>query len=107
MIKQVKKRLKEKDIVLEVSNAVRGLLIEEGYDPIYGARPLPRAVTRILEDNLAEQCLLYTMHPGTILRIDRVLDDSKQSTYELKYKNEIKVHIDYSNVSQHLLDEAN
>ena len=107
MIKQVKKRLKEKDIVLEVSNAVRGLLIEEGYDPIYGARPLRRAVTRILEDNLAEQCLLYTMHPGTILRVDRVLDDSKQSTYELKYKNEIKVHIDYSNVSQHLLDEAN
>ena len=50
MINQLEKRLREKDITLEVDVAVRSLLTEEGYDPVYGARPLRRAVMRLLED---------------------------------------------------------
>ena len=109
MINQVKKRLKEKDITLEVSPAVRGLLIEEGYDPVYGARPLRRAVTRILEDTLAEECLLHTMHPGTILKIDRKLEknNSVNSTNNSKYTKDINVKIDYSKVNPALLTEQN
>ena len=44
MISSLEKRLREKDIILEVDVAVRSLLTEVGYDPVYGARPLRRAV---------------------------------------------------------------
>jgi len=99
MIKQVKKRLREKDLKLEVSNAVRGLLIEEGYDPVYGARPLRRAVTRILEDTLAEKCLLHTMHPGTVLRVERGVEKMNDYTDTLVYTKDIVVEIDYKEVN--------
>lgn len=56
MINQLEKRLREKELTLEVDVAVRSLLVEEGYDPVYGARPLRRAVMRLLEDTLAQQC---------------------------------------------------
>ena len=105
MINQVKKRLKEKDITLKISPAVRGLLIEDGYDPVYGARPLRRAVTRILEDTLAEKCLLHPMHPGTILKIDRCVnkDNDIDINNKSKYTKEITVEIDYSSVNTKLL----
>jgi ATP-dependent Clp protease ATP-binding subunit ClpC len=57
MIKQVQNRLKEKGINLIVELSVQAFLTDEGYDPIYGARPLRRAIMKYLEDTLAEQCL--------------------------------------------------
>jgi len=53
MIKQLQDRMKEKEIELDVRNVVKDILVEQGFDPIYGARPLRRAVMRLLEDNLA------------------------------------------------------
>ena len=109
MIKQVKKRLDERELILHVSDPVRGLLMEEGYDPIYGARPLRRAVTRILEDKLAEKCLLHKMHPKTILRVDRVVEKNNSDPYtsELKYTKDVTIEVDYSNVNPNLLKEDN
>ena len=98
MIKQLEQRLKERDIVLEVDVAVRSLLTEEGYDPIYGARPLRRAVMRLLEDTLAQQCLSKTLYPGTRLIVTRV----KKSDYV--FANEVEVEVDYKNVDPRLLD---
>jgi len=99
MINQLVKRLQEKDINLEVEVAVRSLLTEEGYDPVYGARPLRRAVMRLLEDTLAEQCLSKPLYPKTRLSVKRI----KKEGSLVDYTNEIKVEIDYSDVDPDLL----
>ena len=99
MISQLEKRLREKDITLEVDVAVRSLLTEEGYDPVYGARPLRRAVMRLLEDTLAQQCLTTPLYPKTRLIVKRVKRDGSL----VDYTNDIHVEIDYSDVDPELI----
>ena len=99
MIGQLEKRLHEKDITLEVDVAVRSLLTEEGYDPVYGARPLRRAVMRLLEDTLAQQCLTTPLYPKTRLIVQRV----KQEGSLIDYTNDVQVEIDYSDVDPDLI----
>ena len=91
MIAQLADRLKEKEITLEITPRVKQIIVEEGFDPIYGARPLRRAVMRLLEDNLAKEFLTKTLHPHTHLVIDA---DS--------YDN-IIVNVDYSLVDPLIL----
>merc|ERR1711957_627947 len=62
MVKSVKDRLKDKGINLVVELSVQAFLTDEGYDPLYGARPLRRAIMKYLEDSLAEQCLSKTLY---------------------------------------------
>lgn len=56
-LKHLTKRLKEKDIALHVRNSAKELIVELGYTPIYGARPLKRAIQRTIEDPLAMRIL--------------------------------------------------
>lgn len=57
--------LKEKkDINIKVMDKVREMVLEEGYSPSYGARPLRRAITRILEDNLGDKFLSGDVKEG-------------------------------------------
>ena len=70
MIKSVQKRLQDKGIHLIVDLSVQAFLSDEGYDPIYGARPLRRAIMKYLEDTLAEQCLAKTLYPDTKIMFD-------------------------------------
>nr|YP_010595115.1 Clp protease ATP binding subunit [Paralia sulcata]WAJ57850.1 Clp protease ATP binding subunit [Paralia sulcata] len=76
MIKELQNRMKEKEIELEVKQIVKTILIEQGYDPVYGARPLRRAVMRLLEDNLAQECLAKPLYPRTKLIVDADLYDN-------------------------------
>ena len=48
-----------------IDQAVQAFLSDEGFDPLYGARPLRRAIMKYLEDDLAEQCLSQTLYPDT------------------------------------------
>ena len=50
-------RLRHKNIKLELDDKAKDFLVEKGYDPQYGARPMRRAVERFLEDPLAEEIL--------------------------------------------------
>lgn len=59
------KRLKDKDINLEVEDKVKDMLIEKGYDPIYGARPLKRAIQDLLVDELALQIIEGKISDGS------------------------------------------
>ena len=86
MIKQLQDRMKEKEIELDVRNVVKEILVEQGFDPIYGARPLRRAVMRLLEDNLAQEFLSKALYPKTKIIIDADLEDN------------ILVNVDYSRV---------
>jgi len=99
MIKQVQSRLKEKGIYLVVDLAVQAFLTDEGYDPIYGARPLRRAIMKYLEDTLAEQCLSKTLYPNTKIIVTR----KKVEGTLLTYTNELDVKVDFSDVDPSLL----
>ena len=102
MIKQVQKRLREKGINLIVDLAVQAFLTDEGYDPIYGARPLRRAIMKYLEDSLAEQCLSKTLYPGTKIIVRR----KKVEGTLLTYTNELEVEVNFDEVDPSLLQEG-
>ena len=70
MLKEVFGRLTEKGITLEVSDRFKDRLITEGYSPSYGARPLRRAIMRLLEDSLAEEILSGRIKDGDIAFVD-------------------------------------
>lgn len=74
MLHEVKERLISLGIGLEVSKEIMDLICEQGYDRSYGARPLRRAVTVIIEDLLSESLLSEEYKPGDIAVIH--LDDS-------------------------------
>ena len=57
MLKQVQKRLEEKEIVVEIDEKAKDLIIKEGTDAKYGARPLKRAIQALLEDKIAEEII--------------------------------------------------
>ena len=62
-IEKVTARIKAKDIHLTLDEKAKELLIEKGYDPQYGARPMRRAVERYLEDPMAEEILRGNIKP--------------------------------------------
>jgi ATP-dependent Clp protease ATP-binding subunit ClpC len=64
-------RIKEKEIHLTLDAASHELLIEKGYDPTYGARPMRRAVERYLEDPMAEEILRGTFKAGDKIQVTR------------------------------------
>ncbi|MEH2349804.1 MAG: ATP-dependent Clp protease ATP-binding subunit [Nostoc sp.] len=70
MLKEVFGRLTEKGITLEVTDRFKERLIEEGYSPSYGARPLRRAIMRLLEDSLAEEILSGRIKDGDTAIVD-------------------------------------
>jgi ATP-dependent Clp protease ATP-binding subunit ClpC len=70
MLREVFGRLTEKGITLEVSDRFKDRLIQEGYSPSYGARPLRRAIMRLLEDSLAEEILSGRIKDGDIATVD-------------------------------------
>jgi len=63
-VDKVLTRIKAKDVHIELTQSAKEFLIEKGYDPQYGARPMRRAVERFLEDPLAEELLRGTVKPG-------------------------------------------
>ena len=67
---RVQKLLKDRKITLELTDAAKRWLGRVGYDPVYGARPLKRAVQRYLQDPLAEKLLGGEIPDGSSLRID-------------------------------------
>ncbi|GCL37363.1 ATPase AAA-2 domain-containing protein [Sphaerospermopsis reniformis] len=76
MLGEVANRLTEKGIKLEVTAAFKELVVREGYDPSYGARPLRRAIMRLLEDSLAEAILSSQIIEGDTAIVD--VDDDGQ-----------------------------
>ena len=76
MLREVSLRLAEQGITLEVSERFKDRVVEEGYSPSYGARPLRRAIMRLLEDSLAEAMLSGQIKDGDTATVD--IDDDAQ-----------------------------
>jgi ATP-dependent Clp protease ATP-binding subunit ClpB len=71
LLKNVEKLLAERQITLELKPAAQELLLREGYDPAYGARPLRRTIQRLIQDPLAMQILEGVVLPGDHVLVDR------------------------------------
>jgi ATP-dependent Clp protease ATP-binding subunit ClpB len=69
-LQALRARLKDQDVSIELTDAAKMLLIEQGYDPVYGARPLKRAIQRSLENPLAEKLLAGEFGPGDTISAD-------------------------------------
>ena len=68
------RRLQARKITLEVDQAARDWLAEEGYDPVFGARPLKRVIQRSLQDPLAEMLLAGDVKDGSVLPVSAGAD---------------------------------
>ena len=95
IIKELTDRMKKKEVELIITLPAQRKLVDEGYDPIYGARPLRRAAISILEDNLASAFLSKPLYPNTIITIDCVNGDSEENVF---------VDVNYENVDPKLLE---
>ncbi|MFH0826518.1 MAG: ATP-dependent Clp protease ATP-binding subunit [Candidatus Omnitrophota bacterium] len=67
----VAERLREQNVTLEVSAEAKDLLIEKGFDPVFGARPLKRTIQRFLEDPLAQDIISKRFKEGSVVRVQR------------------------------------
>ncbi|MGF1657471.1 MAG: ATP-dependent Clp protease ATP-binding subunit [Verrucomicrobiales bacterium] len=70
-VEKVTTRIRAKEIHISLDETAKDLLVEKGYDPAYGARPMRRAVERYLEDPLAEELLRGNVKPGETLTVRR------------------------------------
>ena len=77
MIARVGKQLAGQGMGLEITEAAKFLLADRGYDPTMGARPLRRAIQRLVEDPLSERLLWKEFRAGQIIRVDVVEDPEK------------------------------
>jgi ATP-dependent Clp protease ATP-binding subunit ClpC len=71
----VAERLKEQNITLEVNQEAKDFLIEKGFDPVFGARPLKRTIQRFLEDPLAQEIISKRFKEGSLIKVSRKNND--------------------------------
>ncbi|MBT9315992.1 ATP-dependent Clp protease ATP-binding subunit [Leptothoe spongobia] len=87
LLKEVFGRLTEQGITLDVTDKFKDRLVEEGYNPSYGARPLRRAIMRLLEDTLAEEILSSRLKDGDTAVVD--VDDKGKVVIVAREKREL------------------
>ncbi|MBF2036215.1 MAG: ATP-dependent Clp protease ATP-binding subunit [Leptolyngbyaceae cyanobacterium T60_A2020_046] len=87
LLKEVFGRLTEQGITLEVTERFKERLVEEGYNPSYGARPLRRAIMRLLEDTLAEEILSGHLQEGDTAVVD--VDEAGKVTIQASQRREL------------------
>jgi ATP-dependent Clp protease ATP-binding subunit ClpB len=75
------KLITDRKLLLDLTPAAKALLVAEGYDPVYGARPLKRAIQRLLQNPLALAVLEGKYSEGDRIRVDRAKDGT-QLTFE-------------------------
>jgi ATP-dependent Clp protease ATP-binding subunit ClpC len=80
---RIRKQLKQQSLELEITDGAKELLVEKGYDPDFGARPLRRVIQNTIEDELAERLLAGKLKTGGLVKVDRDGDEVKIETIEL------------------------
>ena len=90
MTANLDKRLRDKDMGIELTRAAKDLLAERGYDPVLGARPLRRTIQREIEDALSEKILFGVLRPGTIVVVD-VEGEGAERAFSFRGENKAEV----------------
>jgi ATP-dependent Clp protease ATP-binding subunit ClpC len=75
LLKRIRESLAEQELSLNLSDDAADLLVEKGWDPSMGARPLRRAIQRYIEDPLADEVLAQNMEPGSTVEVARAPED--------------------------------
>ena len=81
-LERLRSMLQERDITLVLDDSARQLLAREGYDPLYGARPLKRAIQSLLQNPLASKLLRAEIQPGQTVRVTAAGGDELRFTTE-------------------------
>ncbi len=74
LLKDLEQRVKDNGYEMEIRDGARKLIMKEGYDPAYGARPLKRALQKLVEDGISEEILRKNVLPGDTILVDAVDD---------------------------------
>jgi ATP-dependent Clp protease ATP-binding subunit ClpC len=82
-MKKVEERMAEKKITFGLSDSARDFLIDKGFNPEYGARPLRRTIERFIEDPMAEQLLSNNIKSGSFLEMDLDKEGEKLSFHAI------------------------
>ncbi len=77
LLKRIRESLAEQELSLNLSDDAADLLVEKGWDPSMGARPLRRAIQRYIEDPLADEVLAQSLEPGSTVEVDRAPEDDE------------------------------
>src|SRR6185312_4149218 len=75
MLGRTQKQLTEQQLVMEVTDSAKDLMVDKGFDPVFGARPMRRTIQNLIEDPLAEGLLHGRFKPDDVVLIDRTGDD--------------------------------
>jgi len=90
MLTRTQKQLTEQRLVMEATDAAKDLLMEKGFDAVFGARPMRRAIQNLIEDPLAEGLLHGRFQPGDTVLIDRGGDDLTLETKPVEPAPEVE-----------------
>src|SRR5213595_685896 len=80
LMKRLRDQMSEDETAIELTPGAKELLVEKGYDPTMGARPLRRAIQRFIEDPLADFVLGRNLEPGSTILVDRKNEDEVDIT---------------------------
>jgi ATP-dependent Clp protease ATP-binding subunit ClpB len=80
MLSDLRTRLADRQITLEITEAARRLIAERGFDPVYGARPLRRYISREVETRIGRALLAGDVLPGAVIQVD-IADDELNVDY--------------------------
>jgi ATP-dependent Clp protease ATP-binding subunit ClpC len=82
-MKRVRESLADRELSLNLSDDAADLLVEKGWDPAMGARPLRRAIQRYIEDPLADEVLAQNLPEGSTVEVDRDHSDDKDKEVDI------------------------
>jgi ATP-dependent Clp protease ATP-binding subunit ClpC len=82
-MKRVREQMAQHEVAIELTDEAKGLLVEQGYDPAMGARPLRRAIQRVIEDPLADFVLGRSLEPGSTILVGRKVSEDGEPTSEV------------------------
>jgi ATP-dependent Clp protease ATP-binding subunit ClpC len=77
LLKRIRESLAERELSLNLTDDAADLLVDKGWDPAMGARPLRRAIQRYIEDPLADEVLAQNAPPGSTVDVDRDARDEE------------------------------
>jgi ATP-dependent Clp protease ATP-binding subunit ClpC len=80
MLNRLRVQMAEHEVTIELTDEAKDLLVEKGYDPAMGARPLRRAIQRYIEDPLADYVLGRQLQPGSTILVARRNDEEVDIT---------------------------
>ena len=83
LLRRLREQMAQHDVTIELTDPAKELLVDKGYDPAMGARPLRRAIQRFIEDPLADYVLGRSIEPGSTILVSRTLNEDGEPGEEV------------------------